>query len=107
MTPYPAEYHVEERTGTVGSVACVLLLVSLAAAPQPSLPIADFPTANPIRRPSTIGQVIFDDASQSTAVDFEGAISAFYSTLLAKQQPLGKEFEEVLYDNLWNLYVRS
>ena len=26
---------------------------------------------------------------------------------LAKQQPLGKEFEQVLYDNLWELYVRS
>jgi|SRR5215472_10819230 len=106
MSPYPADY-LEERPGTVGSVACALLLVSLAAAFQPSIPVADFPTANPILRPSTIGQLIFDNASQPAAIDFEGAISAFYSTLLAKQQPLGKEFEEVLYDNLWNLYVRS
>jgi hypothetical protein len=88
-------------------VACALLLVSLAAVSQPAIPLADFPTANPTQRSSTIGQNIFDNAPQSTTIDFEGAITAFYSTLLAKQQPLGKEFEQVLYDNLWDLYVRS
>jgi len=29
----------------------------------------------------------------------------FYANLLAKQEPLGTEFEKVLYDNLWDLYV--
>jgi hypothetical protein len=110
MNQYPTElYHVEARTGTAGSVACVLLLASLAVASQPSMPRAAFPAINPVVRPSTIGQFgnMFDSTSQSTMVDFEGAITAFYSTLLAKQQPLGKEFEQVLYDNLWDLYVRS
>jgi len=27
--------------------------------------------------------------------------------LLKNQQPLGKEFEDVLHDNLWDLYERS
>jgi predicted HAD superfamily Cof-like phosphohydrolase len=35
------------------------------------------------------------------------AHTTFYSTLLAKQQPLGREFEQVLYENLWDLYERS
>jgi hypothetical protein len=35
------------------------------------------------------------------------AFSECVATLLAKQQPLGKDFEKVLYDNLWSLYVRS
>jgi len=50
---------------------------------------------------------MFATAYQSQTVDFEGAITAFYASLLARQQPLGKEFETVLYDSLWDLYVRS
>jgi hypothetical protein len=30
----------------------------------------------------------------------------FYTELMAEQQDLGKEFEKVLYDNLWDLYAR-
>ena len=37
--------------------------------------------------------------------DFDAAISHFYAELSARQEPLGKEFEKVLYDNLWELYV--
>jgi hypothetical protein len=110
MNPYPAEvYHVEERSGTAGSTACVLLAASLALVSQQPMPRAAFPAVNPIVRPSTIGQFgnMFASAYQSQTVDFEGAVTAFYATLLAKQQPLGKEFEKVLYDNLWDLYVRS
>jgi hypothetical protein len=40
-------------------------------------------------------------------LDFENAVSGFYSNLLANQEPLGQEFEKVLHDNLWNLYVRD
>jgi hypothetical protein len=110
MNQHPAElYHVEERSSTAGSGACVLLAASLAfVAPQP-MPRAAFPAVNPVVRPSTVGQFgnLFAGAYLSQTVDFEGAVSAFYATLLAKQQPLGKEFEKVLYDNLWDLYVRS
>jgi hypothetical protein len=30
-----------------------------------------------------------------------------YSEFLADQEPLGREFEQVLHANLWDLYVRS
>jgi hypothetical protein len=40
-------------------------------------------------------------------LDFGKALSAFYSNLLARQESLGQEFEKVLYDNLWDLYVRE
>ena len=30
-----------------------------------------------------------------------------YRKLLSMQEPLGKEFERVLYDNLWDLYDRD
>lgn len=35
---------------------------------------------------------------------FEQAVVNFYANLLAVQEPLGAEFEKVLYDNLWDLY---
>jgi len=38
------------------------------------------------------------------ALDFEGSMMNFYATLLAHQEPLGADFEKVLYDNLWDLY---
>jgi hypothetical protein len=74
----------------------------------PEVPSAAFPAVTPLVRQGTIGQYgnLFVSADVSQ-IDFEGAVAAFYSTLLAKQEPLGSEFEQVLYDNLWELYVRS
>ena len=39
-----------------------------------------------------------------TSLKFEQAVEIFYASLLVGKQPLGSEFEKVLYDNLWNLY---
>lgn len=39
-----------------------------------------------------------------SAVKFEQAVGNFYAQLLLHQEPLGAEFEKVLYDNLWDLY---
>jgi hypothetical protein len=50
-------------------------------------------------------QNMFTGEPKKFSSDFESTISGFYAALLAKQQPLGKEFEKVLYDNLWDLYV--
>lgn len=30
----------------------------------------------------------------------------FYLALLAEQERLGREFESILFDNLWDLYAR-
>jgi len=37
-------------------------------------------------------------------VEFEQAVGSFYARLLASQEPLGADFEKILYDNLWDLY---
>lgn len=52
---------------------------------------------NPYRS-SITGQLSF---AQNT---FEEDVGNFYAYLLANQEPLGAEFEKVLYDNIWNLY---
>lgn len=37
-------------------------------------------------------------------IKFEQAVGNFYARLLSSQEPLGEEFEKVLFDNLWDLY---
>ena len=37
-------------------------------------------------------------------IQFEHALGNFYARLLSSQEPLGAEFEKVLFDNLWDLY---
>lgn len=109
MSPYPPELHIEQRSSTAGGAAYVLLAASLAFVAPQAMPRAAFPAVTPVLRPSTIGQFgnPFATANQSQAIDFEAAITVFYAKLLANQQPLGKDFEKVLYDNLPDLYVRS
>jgi hypothetical protein len=54
----------------------------------------------------TLGQQknIFRGDYAHPPVDPGEAIAAFYASLLARQEPLGKEFEKILQDNLWELY---
>jgi len=49
----------------------------------------------------------FTGEFDTSTSNFEFSVSSFYADLLSKQEPLGEEFEKVLYDNLWNLYVRT
>lgn len=44
------------------------------------------------------------DYTRQSDFDFEGSMATFYATLLGQQEPLGAEFEKILYDNLWELY---
>ncbi len=46
------------------------------------------------------------NGSQLQAIDqeFIDTVSNFYAQLVDNQEPLGQEFEQVLHDNLWNLY---
>ena len=34
-------------------------------------------------------------------------LEEFYLRLLESQEPLGEEFEKILYENIWDLYVRD
>ena len=38
------------------------------------------------------------------STSFEGDVTNFFQKLTAEQEPLGREFEQVLFDNLWDLY---
>lgn len=34
-------------------------------------------------------------------------LNNLHNKILTSQEPLGEEFEKVLYDNLWDLYIRN
>jgi len=54
----------------------------------------------------TMGSTIFVE-HKHLGVSFEETVASFYEQFLTMQEPLGKEFEQVLHDNLWNLIVRT
>lgn len=111
MNLSPTEYHVESLSGTSSNVGWMLLAAGLAFASHHAVPPrAVLPAVTIAVRPSTVGQFgnLFATAlPQEKTADFEATITDFYSKLLADQEPLGKEFERVLHENLWDLYVRS
>lgn len=49
----------------------------------------------------------FTEEFENLGLSFEDELASFYAQLLAQQEPLGKKFEQVLYDNLWDLLVRT
>jgi hypothetical protein len=110
MNPYPTEsYHPEQRLGTAGCGWVVILVAGLAFAQCDELYAQVLPTVNYVETSSTVGQFrnVFAHGYEAEVADFETSIADFYSTLLADQEPLGKEFEQCLYENLGDFYVCS
>jgi hypothetical protein len=56
---------------------------------------------------SQFGNPLLTASQKTERAGFEESVASFYSSLVSKQEPLGKEFDRVLHNNLWNLYVRS
>lgn len=46
------------------------------------------------------------EEEQKSKTDDE-TIEEFFKVLLSNQEPLGEEFEKVLFENLWELYSRK
>jgi hypothetical protein len=49
----------------------------------------------------------FTGEFESKAISFEHEIAGFYAKLLSSSQRLDPDFEEILYENLWDLYIRN
>ncbi|BEV06874.1 hypothetical protein [Methylophilus sp. DW102] len=83
-------------------------------------PATDATHVKPVIRNLSSGQRVYVDEQNSTYYNFsksptgqvkitneptfEHTVQQFYTTLLSGQEPLGKEFEQVLFDNLIDLY---
>ncbi len=53
---------------------------------------------------SQLGNLYYDSQLQAIDQEFVETVSNFYAQLLENQEPLGQEFEQVLHNNLWDLY---
>ena len=56
--------------------------------------------------PSTYGEYANQFAAARLAAISALRLETVYADLMAKQERLGREFEEVLFANLWTLYSR-
>ena len=58
---------------------------------------------------NTFGQHVnsFTGEYENQIFSFEENVASFYTQFLGVQEPLGKEFEEILYNNLWDLLVHT
>ncbi len=92
---------------TGSAVLTGLLMAGLVYSSEPTQLSIDYRDYMIDQQQSTFSQIknIFTGLYDQCPLDFEATIAHFYSQLLAKQEPLGKEFEKILYDNLWGLYV--
>jgi hypothetical protein len=113
MTLSQPHYQVERTPPTWGSAVLYSLLLATATPSLPLPALAVTPMAldlNSYRLSRSIGtysqlQNMFTGMYDTYSLDFEAALSSFYASLLAKQEPLGREFEKILYENLWDLYI--
>jgi hypothetical protein len=71
--------------------------------PRRAEPLVDYKLS-----PSTHGthDDLFSAAQLVHILETRPALATFYAELLAKQERLGREFEQVLFENLWDLYSR-
>lgn len=106
-------YYIKNSSMTLGSISVAgILATQLIALPSDEFKkLSLVPNnANYVTSANshTFGQYanIFSGDFEREPHQFEASISLFYAKLLARQEPLGKEFEDALYDNLWDLYAR-
>jgi hypothetical protein len=77
--------------------------------PQPDLSLIRRPPVKIEEISKTFGHYVssFTGEYETLSLGFEETVTMFYAQLLGMQEPLGKEFEEVLYNNLWDLLVHT
>lgn len=106
-------YTIKQASGTMEGgtrlMGALLMLQLLGPYPQPAVPLFDRPVVQVEQSSNTFGRFtnVFTGEYEDVASGFEESITSFYSQLLEIQEPLGKEFEQVLYDNLWDLLVHT
>lgn len=109
-----SDYSIQQESGTASGASSIMTsfikpLLVAGIAVQGLQPTPSYPLYVINESPKTFGQLAnpFTGECEATDREFEEVVTSFYATLLARQQPLGKEFEDVLDENRWNLYVRS
>ena len=108
------KYAIQQMSSTVAGSAIIVgtLLVAQLSTGQyqePHVSLLNRPRIIIDENSKTFGQYtkLSIREQQSSEFIFEETMASFYANLLSKQEPLGKEFEKVLHDNLWDLLVTT
>lgn len=106
IRPYQAASTLSQ--GFIVALVSMQLLNSLPEKPAPTishLPISIDPyTLSGSKATFDMYRGVVSGQYDVGARKFERSVGNFYSRLLLAQEPLGAEFEKVLYDNLWDMY---
>jgi hypothetical protein len=97
---------------TTGIVLIGAMLMATSPATtsfRPSISLTGDSRVEIVESSKTYGQYAnpFTGEYNSSRLGLEETVMAFYQQLLEKQEPLGKEFEQVLYENIWDLLVET
>jgi hypothetical protein len=113
------EYSIHQESPTISSILLVGATVFIAgsaiapgsvAASRDTLNLSgnDVRIVEICESSNTAGQLLTPYADEDNNIfDFEGELMSFYTKLLSEQEALGEEFEGVLHENIWDLYIRT
>lgn len=111
MLSYRFDHTPSTNSGSVVSVpslGAAVLLAGMLVAPAPTESGASQEInryAAPLNGTfSQLQNAFTGEYTKQSDLSFEGSMATFYETLLGQQEPLGAEFEKILYDHLWQLY---
>jgi hypothetical protein len=103
---------IQQASSTSDGIAIIVVLLMTQSAvgqhPKSNICLPEYPPIRIEENSKTFGQYTNSFVEHKhLGVSFEETVASFYEQFLTMQEPLGKEFEQVLHDNLWNLIVRT
>jgi len=109
------EYHVQQSSETPASAFILAGMVATQFLNPCGLPehvtgekLGIVPSSYTLNHSSSTASqqsyLIGDYSIGEADRDFVETVSSFYASLSSKQEPLGRDFEKVLNENLWDLY---
>ena len=107
-----SEVSIQQESSTISSIVIVGVTVLFAGGSISDLaPVLPSTSENGVvtihESSKTIGlsNPLID--RHKDEIDFEQQVMSFYADLLLEQESLSEEFEGVLHENLWDLYIRT
>jgi hypothetical protein len=110
------KYYTTQTSQTLGTVVMAGILASSFSPPdgshKPSSSMPNFSEGHnyrfafretsPTHEPTK--NILTEHYPSSTKTAFESVATRFFEELSSNQEPLGHEFEQILFENLWDLY---
>ncbi|MCP4185515.1 MAG: hypothetical protein GY761_19765 [Hyphomicrobiales bacterium] len=98
---------VPSHTSQTASGTLVFAIGAAIAVGQPAWPLQEMPSYVITQTTSSYSQVseqVINAAKQNTQIDFSHKVAAIYVSLSERQERLGAEIEEAIFNDLDSLY---